>query len=130
MGASLEERLSQRNSETVHRLGTLAAKRAFHQLDKVQTGALRLLAQIGFAVAKTIHRGLLPAAFLPAFDGEDIEPTLFQPLRNAGKNDREIADVDHGVGRKNKIVTVSGLRKRHLDIAQDEIVVNATTTRC
>src|SRR5258705_7802176 len=127
MGASLQEGFAQCDRETFDGLRTLAAQRALHQFDKIEAGTFRLLAQIGFTVAETIHRSLLPPLLAPAFDGEEIEPTLFQPLRHAGENRREIADIDHCVGRKDEIITLPGLSKRGLDVAENEVVVNAAT---
>src|SRR3977135_1961176 len=129
MGASLHEGLAQRHGETLDGLGTLAAKRAFHQFDEVESRALRLRAQIGFAVAKAILRRLLPAPLVHAFDGEEIKATLFQPLRDPGENGREIADIDQSVGGEDEIIGVAGFRKYRLDITQDEIVVNTTMAR-
>src|SRR5712664_1162963 len=126
MGASLQERLAQRDGEAFDGLGTLAAKRTFHQFGEVEAGALRLRAQIGFAVAKTILRRLLPAPLVHAFDGEEIEATLFQPLRHPGEKGGEIADIDQSVGGEDEIVRVPWFRKYRLDVAQDDIIVNTT----
>src|SRR5882672_311359 len=114
MGASLRERLAERDREAVDGLGMLAAKRTFHQFDEVEAGALRLRAQIGFAVAKTILRRLFPAPLVHAFDGEEIEATLFQPLRHTGENGREIADIDQSVRGEDEIVRVPRFRKYRL----------------
>ena len=81
-----------------------------------EAGVFRLRAQIGFTVAKAIHRCLFPTALIHAFDGEEIEATLFQPLRDPGENGREVADIDHRVGGQDEIITVPGFRKHRLDV--------------
>src|SRR5258708_7213029 len=110
IGGSLEGGVRRGERDSLNRFGTLTAKGASHQFDKVEAGAFGLFSQIGFAVTKTIFRGLLPASFVHAFDSEEKEAAPFQTLGDTGENGGEIADIDHGIGSEDEIVSAPGFR--------------------